>query len=219
MTAAASRKAKSGVRAASRSKNAAPRRPAKPAAQPRKKIMSDPKKPADPAADRNVDQIRDILFGGQMRDYERRFDDLGQRLEAEMARLREAHEKRTAQIERRLDEQFEKLGKQLRQEIADRTQAVDDLETRVQQAARSTRSEVNGALSALEGELSATDERLRDAIAELSSALGARASEAGAALARSSAELRAEKVGREDLSGLLAELALRLKGEFELPTR
>ena len=29
--------------------------------------------PADAAADRNVEQIRDILFGGQMRDYERRF--------------------------------------------------------------------------------------------------------------------------------------------------
>ena len=181
--------------------------------------MSDPKNPADPAADRNVDQIRDILFGGQMRDYERRFDELGRQLEAEMTRLRETHEKRIAQIDRRLDEQFEKLGKQLRQEITDRTQAVDDLETRVQQAARTSRSEVNGALAALESELSSTDERLRDALAELSSALAARTSEAGAALARSNADLRAEKVGREDLSGLLAELALRLKGDFELPTR
>ena len=30
--------------------------------------------------DRNVDQIRDILFGGQMRDYERRFQDLAERV-------------------------------------------------------------------------------------------------------------------------------------------
>jgi hypothetical protein len=53
--------------------------------------MSETKKPAgDADAERNVDQIRDILFGGQMRDYERRFQELGQRLEAEMARLREA---------------------------------------------------------------------------------------------------------------------------------
>jgi len=223
VTTAASRKGKPGARTASRGKARTvppPRRAAVAIKPPRKKSMSDPKKPAaDASADRNVDQIRDILFGGQMRDYERRFDDLGQRLEAEMKRLREAQDKRMAQMERRLDEQFEKLGKQVRQEVSDRTQAVDDLETRVQQAARTARGEVNGAIGALEQELAATDERLRDAIAELSSALGARASEASAALARANAELRAEKVGREDLSSLLTELALRLKGEFDLPTR
>ena len=64
MTAAASRKGKPGLRPASRSKTVAKRSPAKPVAQPRKKTMSDPKKPVDAAADRNVDQIRDILFGG-----------------------------------------------------------------------------------------------------------------------------------------------------------
>ena len=62
-------------------------------------------------------------------------------------------------------------------------------------------------------------ERLRDALAELSSALNERASEAASAVSRASSELRTEKVGREDLSALLTELALRLKGEFELPSR
>ena len=32
-------------------------------------------------------------------------------------------------------------------------------------------------------------------------------------------ELRGEKVGRENLAALLTELALRLKGDFELPRR
>ena len=223
VTAAASRKGKPKALSASRDKSRKVPPPRRAVAKPmpsRKKPMSDPKKPAaDAPADRNVDQIRDILFGGQMRDYERRFEEFGQRLEAEMNRLRESQDKRIAQIERRLDEQFEKLGKQVRQEVGDRTQAFDDLETRTQQAARTARGEINGALAALEQELATTDERLRDAIAELSTALGTRSSEAGAALARSTAELRTEKVGREDLSGLLIELALRLKGEFELPTR
>ncbi|MCB1577221.1 MAG: hypothetical protein KDI81_07735 [Xanthomonadales bacterium] len=184
----------------------------------RKGTMAEPKKPAAEAdAERNVDQIRDILFGGQMRDYERRFQELGQRLEAEMARLRESQDKRLAQIDKRVDEQFDKLSKQLRQEISDRNQAVDDLETRMQQAARTARAEINNALDGLGGELGAVDERLRDALAELGSALNERASEAAASLARNSAELRADKVGREDLSALLTELALRLKGDFELP--
>ena len=91
------------------------------AAQARKGNMSEPKKPAvDADADRNVDQIRDILFGGQMRDYERRFQEFGQRLEAEMSRLRESQDKRLAQMDKRFDEQFEKLSRQLRQEVGDR---------------------------------------------------------------------------------------------------
>jgi len=188
------------------------------AAQARKGNMSEPKKPAvDADADRNVDQIRDILFGGQMRDYERRFQEFGQRLEAEMSRLRESQDKRLAQMDKRVDEQLEKLSRQLRQEVGDRNQAVDDLETRVQQAARSARVEVNNALDGVGSELKAVDERLRDALSELGAALNDRAAEAAASVARASAELRADKLGREDLSGMLAELALRLKGDFDLP--
>ena len=43
------------------------------------RAMTDKKQAdTDGAGDRNVDQIRDILFGGQMRDYERRFIELAQ---------------------------------------------------------------------------------------------------------------------------------------------
>ena len=173
---------------------------------------------ADGDADRNVDQIRDILFGGQMRDYERRFQEFGQRLEAEMTRLRESQDKRLAQMDKRIDTELEKLSRQIRQELTDRTRADDDLETRVQQAARTARGEINNALEGLRGELGSLDERLRDALAELGSALDARASEAASSLSRTNAELRSEKVGREDLAAMLTELGLRLKGDFDLPS-
>ena len=179
--------------------------------------MTDKKTAGDGAADRNVDQIRDILFGGQMRDYERRFQELNQRLEAELARLRDAQDKRLAQIDRRVDDQLEKIGKLLRQEIQDRNRSVDDLESRLQQAARSARGEVATSLDAHAQELAATDERLRGALADLAKAAHARAGETDAAISRLGAELRGEKVGREDLSALLTELALRLTGEFDLP--
>jgi len=86
------------------------------------------------------------LFGGQMRDDERRFQELNQRLEADLARLRDTQGKRLAQVDKRIDDQLDKLGKLLRQEIQDRNGAVDDLESRLQQAARSARGEINKAL-------------------------------------------------------------------------
>lgn len=172
----------------------------------------------DASPDRNVDQIRDILFGGQMRDYERRFLDLSQRLESESQRLHNDLDKRLAQLEKRVDDQFEKLGKLLRQEVSDRTQSLDDLETRMQQGQRTLRGELQGGLQALEADLSAKDERQRESLAELRQLLATRVSEINAALSRSDQEVRKDKVGRSDLAALLTEVALRLNGEFELPT-
>lgn len=180
--------------------------------------MSERDQPPADGGDRNVDQIRDILFGGQMRDYERRFQELNQRFEAELAHLREVQDKRLAQIDRRVDEQLEKISRLLRQEVSDRSGAIDDLESRLQQAARSMRSEITAALDGLGGELAAGDERQRAALTGLQETSEARAAELAASLARSSAELRGDKVGREDLAALLTEFALRLKGDFKLPT-
>ena len=185
-------------------------------AKARTKGMAETKKATD-GVDRNVDQIRDILFGGQMRDYERRFQELHQRLEAELARMREAHEKRLAQIDKRVDDQLDKIGKLLRQEVQDRNRSVDDLESRLQQAARTARGEVAASLDAHEKELAATDERLRTAVADVLKATHARAGDVEGSVVRIAAELRDEKVGREDLAAILAELALRIKGYFEIP--
>lgn len=177
------------------------------------------KKPTADAAERNVDQIRDILFGGQMRDYERRFQELAQKLEQEAGRLRSEMEKRVAALEKRLDDQVDKLGKALRQEVGDRGKAVDELEARTLQAARSARAEINGAIDRLQHELSAGDERARKALAELAASLKAASNGAESALVAARQELRAEKLSRDDFAALLTELALRIKGEFELPTK
>ncbi len=50
--------------------------------------------PADDAGGGNIDKVRDILFGGQMRDYERRFSRLEERLVQETAELKDDVRKR-----------------------------------------------------------------------------------------------------------------------------
>lgn len=168
--------------------------------------------------DRNVDQIRDILFGGQMRDYERRFGELQQRLELEATRLREETGRALADLDARLAEEIDKLGKQLRQEIADRSQAVDDLETRTQQAARTARNEISAQITQLQQDLAAAAERNRRQFAEAGADLKRAVAEADAALAAARNELRGDKVGRDDLAAMFAEIALRLRGDIESPT-
>ncbi len=180
--------------------------------------MADKKGAGADGGDRNVDQIRDILFGGQMRDYERRFVELAAKLENEGAKLRAEMEKRLAALDKRLDDQIEKLGKSVRQEVTDRGKAVDDLDARSLQAARTARAEINAAFDQLQHDLAGADERGRKALAELAAQLKAAIKESESALGATRGELRGEKVGREDLAALLTEVALRLKGEFDLPT-
>ncbi len=165
----------------------------------------------------NVTQIRDILFGGQMRDYEKRFQELHQQLESELERLRQDADKRFAALDKRLADQLEKLTRQQRQEVSDRTGAIDSLESRLLEAARTQRGEINKAAETLGHDLEALGDRLHSSHAELETALTNQASQADAALNRAQRELRAEKVGREDLAALFTEFAMRLKGEFELP--
>jgi hypothetical protein len=64
-----------------------------------------------------------------------------------------------------------------------------------------------------------SDERLRAALADLTDTFNARVDGTESALSRSGAQLHAEKVGREDLAALLSEFALRLTGDFDLPTK
>ncbi|MFO1506337.1 MAG: hypothetical protein U1F23_04555 [Lysobacterales bacterium] len=182
--------------------------------------MSDPNPQSDDnGPDRNVEQIRDILFGGQMRDYERRFEALNQRLEAELKRLAGVTEQRVAELGKRLDEQLDRLGRTLHQESQERNRAVDAAETRLQQAARVARDEVGTTIEALRHEQSDAAERARAALAELRTAFEARAGEIHSDLERTRERLHGDKVGRQDLAEMLTELALRLKGEFDLPAK
>jgi len=53
----------------------------------------------------SVEQIRDIIFGAQMRDYESRFAELGQRLQDSIEDLRKEMEKRFSEADRSLAEE------------------------------------------------------------------------------------------------------------------
>ncbi len=72
-------------------------------------MSAEPKKQPASVAEVNpgasVEQIRDIIFGAQMRDYESRFADLSQRLQDSIDELRKEMEKRFSEADRKLAEE------------------------------------------------------------------------------------------------------------------
>jgi hypothetical protein len=165
------------------------------------------------ATDQKMEQIRELMFGGLARDFDRRLKELAERLELETARIARDLEGRLAALEARLDPQIEKLQAQLRQETAARTAGLDDVDVRFGHAMRTHRGELNAVLQQHEDNAGTADTRVRDALAQLDAQIRGELQAAKDALSATRAELGGEKLAREDLADLMAELSLRLRGQ------
>lgn len=167
--------------------------------------------------DRKMDQVREILFGGLMREYGRRFQELEERLRGEVQRLDGEFGRRMAALESRLEAHAEKLTAQLHQEGAARAAAIEDLDNRCSQALRTHRGELVAAIERVEAELGRSDAQGREALAQSQADVEAALHTLREALAAEREQLIGDKVGREDLADLMAELSMRLRGTLDLP--
>jgi uncharacterized phage infection (PIP) family protein YhgE len=167
----------------------------------------------------NVDKIRDILFGSNMREYEKRFARLEERLTKSSDALRDDLKKRFDTLESYVREEVESLGQRLKNEKSERTEALKEL-TR---ESRDGSKVLEKKLSQLEDTLETAQGDLRARILEQSKALANQLQkskeELEKALEIEAETLRNEKTDRAALADLFTEVALRLKGELELPEK
>lgn len=167
--------------------------------------------------ERKMEQVRDLLFGSLARDYDRRLQELSERLTLESTRVGHEMERRFTALESRLESALERLGSQLKQEAAARVAAVDDLDIRLTQALRTQRSEFGESVEGLGAQLIRVEVQSREAVAALQSELMASLHALREATMGDRDKLREDKVGRADLADLMGELSLRLRGTLELP--
>ncbi len=186
-----------------------------------KMASSDERLPSTPEAETheaaNVDKIRDIIFGSQMRDYEKRFTRLDERLSADAQALREDTKKRFDTLEAFVQKELDALNQRLKTEKAERAEALKELTREL----RDTAKTIDKRLSQLDDELAKEAAALRAQLLEqskqLSSEIEAKHRAVSGALEREAQALRNDKADREALADLFTELALRLKKELKLP--
>lgn len=163
--------------------------------------------------DQKMEQIRELMFGGVAREFDRRLKEMADGLKEAIAANDEEGRKRIAALETRLDTQIERIQVQLRQEAAARAAALDDLDTRIGQAQRTQRGELSAILQRHEDEAAAGEARAREALSALEAQARQSIQALKDALNTSRAQLNDEKLAREDLADLMAELSLRLRGK------
>ncbi len=165
----------------------------------------------------NVDRIRDILFGSQMREYERRIDELEKRLCVDDERLRQDLEQRIDKLETFFRQEMERLADRQKLERKERIEAlsvslgkVSSLEQHLSERLESLDDLAGQERLALRNELLEQSKQLSDAI-------HSRTEDLRVAMDQETRRLQADKTGRDELSRLMGELAMRLSGEFQLP--
>jgi len=165
----------------------------------------------------NVDKIRDILFGSQMRDYEKRFSRLEENINKSLDTLRDDVTKRLDTLSGFVQQEVESLSQRIKTEKSERGEVAKDLARELKEAAKVLEKKI----ATLDEQLSDSQSELRARILEHSKNFAGEIEklrrEGAASLDREVQTLRHDKTDRTALSDLLAEFSLRLKNNFELP--
>lgn len=167
-------------------------------------------------ADGNVDQIREILFGGQMRDFDRRFTRLEEKLERERNQLQEDLTARFDQLQQRLHDTSEDFDAAMRKEREERISGLNDLAGQIDALEKDLISRLDKLADASEAEAKAIRQRLQEDVQTLGDTMRQQRDELAANMDKESQALHDAKVSRESLADMLQEVSLRLKAGFSL---
>jgi hypothetical protein len=170
--------------------------------------------PADigPETPESLDQVRNILFGGQMRMVDSRLRDLEERFFQEQAALRNELARQLADLGESTKSEFTAHADRLTAEKAKRGEELKALGNELKDALKS----LERRHQKLEETASLADAELRDQLLQQSAALLAEvtrtAERISTELDRSTSTLRAEKVDKSVLATALTEVATKLTG-------
>ncbi len=165
----------------------------------------------------NIDQIRDIIFGAQLREYDNRFD----KIDSDLSMMQQDMQTRTEQIKTVLSgemraaiDSFEKKIKSItlntQEESADLRQQIDRVNRKFSSSIEALDEAIDSQTSSLREEVSQTRDRLSEETRTLKTQVFEE-------LDRRFSMLRDVKVSRDDMAEILFELGMRLKGTEFVP--
>lgn len=161
----------------------------------------------------NIEKIRTILFGNQMRDYEVRFHRLEEQLSKDVAELREDFRRRNDAIESYVRQELEALSERLAGEYEGRKSSLREVSKSLDELSHGLEERTHH----LEEQLSRSNRELRQQVLtqgkQLRDEVQLSLSELGTLLQQELQQLRGSKTDRNALAGLLTDLAARLSAD------
>jgi gamma-glutamylcysteine synthetase len=163
----------------------------------------------------NLEKIREILFGAQVHDFEKRFTRLEEKLLKETSDARAETKKRFDSMEAFIRKEIESLVDRVKTEQGERSDAIKEISRDLRETAKN----LDKKLVQLDEQATKGQRELRQQILDQSKSLSDeirnRVKESAAVLTRELRELRTEKTDRAALAGLFTEAAMRLSGDMK----
>lgn len=165
----------------------------------------------------NIDQIRDIIFGAQIREYETRFGKLESDISLLQQEMRSHVEQLKVSFTAELKAGFENLEKKLKlfnlnneEEAADLRQQVDRLNRKFSSCVQSLDEELDSQTKSIREDVSQTKVQLEEEVLALRDLVLEE-------IERHFSNLRQSKVSKDDMAETLFALGMRLKENEFIP--
>ncbi|MBW4611853.1 MAG: hypothetical protein KME21_00930 [Desmonostoc vinosum HA7617-LM4] len=163
----------------------------------------------------NLDKVRDILIGNQMREVEKRFTRLEEQLIKEYTNVRDETRKRLDVIENYIKQEVNSVTERLKKEQVERDVAVKLLAEEY----KNFSSNLENKFTQFDEQTSSSQRELREQILNQSKTLQddiqQKYKEVIALLERETQELHRDKTDRSQLAALFSELAIRLNSDIK----
>lgn len=165
----------------------------------------------------NIDQIRELMFGSQMREYDGRFE----QLESDLSNFHEETRKRIDEVNNNLSDELrvaveslerkiKELGLTTQEQGTDLRQQIERTDSKFTQRLESLSEEVNANATALREELSQARGKLQEDIQGLKTQVFNE-------LNKQFSTLGEVKVSKDDMAEILFEVGMRIKGAELIP--
>lgn len=171
---------------------------------------------ADMGGSGNLDKVRELLFGNQVKDFDKRFNRLEERLVKECDRLRDDTRKRLDSLETYIHNEVESLTEGLKAEQAQRDEAVKEMDQNLKDTTKSLEKKIGQ----LDEQSNQKQRELRQQILDQSKSLDDEMRQKYEAILsvveREVQELRSDKTDRSTLATLFTQLAMQLNNGFDM---
>jgi uncharacterized protein YukE len=165
----------------------------------------------------NIDQIRDIIFGPQLREYDNRFEKIESDISLLQQEMRDRIDQVKTVVSTELRSAFDSLEKKLRsislsyqEEISDLRQQLDQVNKKFTNAVEALDQNLDSQSSSIRKELTESRTKLQEDVRTLRIQVFEE-------LERRLSSMRDAKVSKDDVAEILFELGMRLKGNEFVP--
>jgi DNA anti-recombination protein RmuC len=160
----------------------------------------------------NVDQIRDLIFGSQLKEFDERFEALSKTLhkaeEKMLQTFKEAHTKLQRETERALEaleQKIDNLSTATQKERNKLKELIDTTDETLQTQMNNQKNEFLTKLKIMKENMEDENEKMNKNLSQMRSQIEA-------ALDKGLADLGEEKLSRDAMAGMLLEVAMKIQG-------